>query len=78
MQLTAGGAGVTLLPKMAVGVENRRASLRLRAFGESGPSRTVALVWRKGSALEPALEAVGKLLKSEYARLAAGWPNLER
>jgi LysR family hydrogen peroxide-inducible transcriptional activator len=41
VQLTAGGAGVTLLPKMAVGVENRRASLRLRAFGESGPSRMV-------------------------------------
>jgi LysR family transcriptional regulator, hydrogen peroxide-inducible genes activator len=50
--------GVTLLPALAVPVENRRGQLAVRAFGRSGPARTLAMVWRKGSAMETPLKAV--------------------
>src|SRR5262249_60985506 len=40
-QMVAGGAGVTLLPRLAVG-EAERAGLRLRAFARPSPHRTIA------------------------------------
>jgi LysR family hydrogen peroxide-inducible transcriptional activator len=48
-QMVSGGAGVTLLPTLAVSVENRRAQLAIRPFEEPAPGRTVALIWRSGS-----------------------------
>lgn len=67
-QMVAGGAGVTLLPAMAVPVENRRAALRIRPFAERSPARTIALVWRRGSALEATLRPVGEALRDAYPR----------
>jgi LysR family hydrogen peroxide-inducible transcriptional activator len=55
-QMVSSGAGVTLLPSMAVPVENRRGQFEVRPFVPPVPSRTVALVWRPGSPLAPALE----------------------
>ncbi|MGE5345191.1 MAG: LysR substrate-binding domain-containing protein, partial [Acidithiobacillales bacterium] len=46
-QMVAGGAGVTLLPRLAVATEAPRAGLRVRPFAEPSPRRTIALVWRK-------------------------------
>ncbi len=69
VQMAAGGAGVTLLPSLAVSVENRRQALRVRPFGPKVPSRTLALAWRKHSALETALKAVGETLRSAYRAL---------
>jgi LysR family hydrogen peroxide-inducible transcriptional activator len=70
VQMAAGGAGVTLLPTLAVGLENRRDALCVRPFAPKAPSRTLALVWRKGSALETTIRAVGETLRSAYATLA--------
>jgi LysR family hydrogen peroxide-inducible transcriptional activator len=69
VQMAAGGAGVTLLPAIAVGLENRREALFVRPFAPKAPSRTLALVWRKGSALETSLRAVGETLRATYGRL---------
>ena len=43
------GAGITLLPSMAVPVESRRGQLEVRPFAKLVPGRTVALVWRPRS-----------------------------
>ena len=71
VQMAAGGAGVTLLPSLAVDLENRREALRIRPFAPKAPSRTLAIVGRKGSALETALTAVGETLRGTYARFGA-------
>jgi LysR family hydrogen peroxide-inducible transcriptional activator len=67
VQMVGAGAGVTLLPAMAAGVERRRAELRVRPFAPPAPARHVVLASRRGSALAPALDAV-----AEVARRAAG------
>lgn len=74
VQMTAGGAGVTLLPSLALGIENRRDALAVRPFAPRVPSRTLALVWRRGSAREAALKRIGEDLRADYAasRGAAG------
>jgi LysR family hydrogen peroxide-inducible transcriptional activator len=71
VQMAAGGAGVTLLPSLAVDIENRRDALRVRPFAPRVPSRTLALAWRKGSALAATLQHVGETLAQAYAALAA-------
>jgi LysR family hydrogen peroxide-inducible transcriptional activator len=48
-QMVSSGAGVTLLPQIAVPVENRRGQLEVRAFTEPAPHRTIALIWRPQS-----------------------------
>ncbi len=69
VQMAAGGAGITVLPRLALDVENRHHALAIRPFAPRVPARTLALVWRKRSALEVALEAVGQTLKKRYAAL---------
>jgi LysR family hydrogen peroxide-inducible transcriptional activator len=69
VQMAAGGAGITLLPSLALAVENRRHALRTRHFATRAPSRTLALVWRRAAALEPALRAVGDALRELYGKL---------
>lgn len=51
VQMASAGRGVTLLPSMAVPVENRRGQLVARPFAPPGPGRTIVLAWRRGSAL---------------------------
>ncbi|MCK6551004.1 LysR substrate-binding domain-containing protein [Myxococcota bacterium] len=66
VQMTAGGLGVTILPSLALTVENRRGELVTRPFAPKAPSRTLALVWRKQSAHEVALKAIGQALAKAY------------
>ena len=68
VQLVGGGSGVTLLPKLAVPVENRRGQLAVRAFTSPAPTRHLVLAWRKRSALRRPLEAIA-------ATLRAAWPK---
>jgi LysR family hydrogen peroxide-inducible transcriptional activator len=69
VQMAAGGEGITLLPRLSVGVENRRDALTVRPFRPEAPYRTIALVWRKNSALDVTLQAVGEFLTGVYRRL---------
>jgi len=70
-QMVAGGAGVTLLPRVALAVENRNDTLRIRSFAPRAPYRTIVLVWRKGSALEVTLRGVAETMRRTYRSL---WP----
>lgn len=67
-QMVAGGAGVTLLPELAVAAEAGRAGLRVRRFADPVPHRTIALVWRKRSPLAAALQRVAATLRAAYPR----------
>jgi len=68
-RMVADGAGVTLLPVLAVPSENRRGELRIRPFSPPAPGRTIALVWRRSTPLAPALRAVGTTIRQVYTRL---------
>jgi LysR family hydrogen peroxide-inducible transcriptional activator len=63
VQMVGAGAGVTLLPRMAVDVENRRGQLVVREFARPAPSRRLVIAWRKGAAARPPLEAVGQVMR---------------
>ncbi|MBM4383563.1 MAG: LysR family transcriptional regulator [Deltaproteobacteria bacterium] len=71
-QMVASGAGVTLLPEVAARSEAARAKLKLRRFAAPEPGRTVALVWRKRSALAPSLRKVAEVLRAAYPAKALG------
>jgi LysR family hydrogen peroxide-inducible transcriptional activator len=58
VQMVSTGDRVTLLPALAVPVENRRGQLGIRAFAAPAPGRTLVLAWRKGSALRESLTKV--------------------
>lgn len=67
-QMVAGGLGVTLLPKLAVSTEAKRAGLRVRPFAKPVPHRTIALVWRKRSPLAAALRQLAGTLRDAYPK----------
>lgn len=67
VQMTAAKVGVTLLPRLAIDVENRHRALEVRAFAAKEPSRTLALVWRASSARAPLLKRLGATLAEVYA-----------
>jgi LysR family hydrogen peroxide-inducible transcriptional activator len=69
-QMVAGGAGVTLLPELAVSAEAKRNGLVVRAFEEPGPSRTLALVWRPSSPLQQTLREIAAALKGAHRKRA--------
>lgn len=63
VQITSAGRGVTLLPSIALPVENRRGQLVTRQFANPGPGRTIALAWRRGSALRAPLQALADAMR---------------
>ena len=65
-QMVAGGAGVTLLPRLAVATEAHRAGLRIREFAKPMPHRTIVLVWRKHSPLGSASKRMAGTLRECY------------
>ena len=69
VQMASAGHGVTLLPSIAIPVENRRGQLVVRSFAPPGPGRTIVLAWRRGSALAPSLDILAASIR---ATLKAG------
>lgn len=67
-QMVASGAGVTLLPQLAVASEVRGAQLVIREFADPQPHRTIALVWRPSSPLAPALREIAATMRASYPR----------
>jgi LysR family hydrogen peroxide-inducible transcriptional activator len=67
-QMVAGGAGVTLLPRLAVATEATRSGLKIRAFADPAPHRTIGLVWRRGCPIASALRQVAGTMRSAYPR----------
>ncbi len=64
VQMVGAGTGVTLLPRMAVAVENRRGQLAVRSFKSPAPTRSLILAWRRGSALRSPLAALAAVLRT--------------
>lgn len=71
VQMVSGGAGITLIPALAVKAEARRARLHVRPLRAPAARRTIALVWRKGASAEPALRRVAETLREAYPRSPA-------
>jgi LysR family transcriptional regulator, hydrogen peroxide-inducible genes activator len=69
VQMVAGGAGITLLPGVAVTIEASRAALRVRPMASPKAHRTIALVWRKRSPLGAALRAISTVLRASFPKL---------
>jgi LysR family hydrogen peroxide-inducible transcriptional activator len=68
-QMVVSGAGITLLPRIAISTENRARSLVVRPFGVRGPHRTLALSWRKTSASGSLLKSVGTTIRETLHEL---------
>lgn len=62
VQMVAGGAGLTLLPAMAVETEAPRARLAVRPLAAPAPGRTVVLAWRARSPLADALRRLAVVM----------------
>jgi LysR family hydrogen peroxide-inducible transcriptional activator len=62
VQMAAGGLGITLLPRVAVEVENRRSALHVRDFDSPGPQRTLVLAYRVRAGLERTMEPVAEVM----------------
>ena len=63
VQMVSAGTAVTLLPSLALPVENRRGQLRVRRFTAPEPGRTIALAWRRGSAMRPPLVKIAEMIR---------------
>jgi LysR family hydrogen peroxide-inducible transcriptional activator len=66
VQMVSAGDSVTLLPSLALPVENRRGQLRVRRFTSPEPGRTLVLAWRRGSALREPLTTIAETIRSAY------------
>ncbi len=66
VHMVAGGAGVTLLPQMAVPTEAERADLMVRSFADPVPFRTVVLIWRRRSPIRVALQQLAQVVRAAY------------
>jgi LysR family hydrogen peroxide-inducible transcriptional activator len=67
VQMVSASGGVTLLPSIALTVENRRGQLATRPFAKPGPGRTLALAWRRGSALRVSLQQIAETIRAALA-----------
>ncbi len=71
VQLVVQGAGVTLLPRLALATETQRAELGIREIAAPAPARTIAMIWRKGSSLGSALAAIAVSIRENYPSVAS-------
>ncbi len=67
-QMVAGGAGVTLLPNLAVPTETARARIDVRAFAPPAYHRTIALVWRRGSPVAASFVKLARAMQKAYPK----------
>jgi LysR family hydrogen peroxide-inducible transcriptional activator len=69
VQTVAAGAGITLVPQMALEVEGR-SELRLKfvPFPKPAPSRTICLAWRRASPRGDEFRLLGEQLVQNVPR----------
>ncbi|MCX7979337.1 MAG: LysR substrate-binding domain-containing protein, partial [Bdellovibrionaceae bacterium] len=68
LQMVASGAGLTLLPELALPTETARAAVTVRPFADPVPHRTLGLAWRRNTYAREALRAIGKVLADNSGR----------
>ena len=67
-QMVSSGSGITLLPQIAVAVENRRGQLEVRPFTSPAPHRTIALIWRPHSPFAETFRDLAEVFRSALRR----------
>jgi len=67
-QMVSSGAGVTLLPTIAVPTETHRSQLSIRTLERPVPFRTIVLGWRRRSAMADTLRTVAETLRLTVKR----------
>lgn len=67
VQMVASGAGATLVPSLALEVENRAAQVRLWPLGDPAVGRTIGLIWRRNSPLGGAFGRLAEVLRGALA-----------
>lgn len=68
VQMVAGGAGITLLPTIAVPMECSRAAVTTRPLKDKAAQRTLVLAFRKRASLGPGLRAVAAVMREAATR----------
>ncbi len=71
VQMVAAGAGVTLLPALALETEATRARITLRRFAPPTPGRTIVLAWRRRTPLAPALRRLAAVVRDHFPKASA-------
>jgi LysR family transcriptional regulator, hydrogen peroxide-inducible genes activator len=69
-QMVAGGAGVTLLPTLAVSIENRRGNFAVLQFARPKPARRIVLAYRAATPSKDTLLAVAATIRRTFAKPA--------
>jgi LysR family hydrogen peroxide-inducible transcriptional activator len=76
-QMVSSGSGITLLPQIAVAVENRRCQLDVRPFTSPAPHRTIAppvvcdcipLIWRPQSPFADTFHELAQVFRAALGR----------
>lgn len=62
VEMVSAGFGITLLPEMSIGIEERGRGITLVRFIDPEPSRTIGLVWRSTSPQKQDFEELGRLV----------------
>jgi LysR family hydrogen peroxide-inducible transcriptional activator len=70
--MVRGGAGLTLLPALTVGLADRGAELPLVPFAKPVPSRTVGFAWRASSGRASEYELLAELFAAPPEEAAPG------
>jgi LysR family hydrogen peroxide-inducible transcriptional activator len=78
MQMVAGGLGISLLPKLAMETEMRRARLRVRRIASPAAHRTVVLAFRKGAPCAQTGRVIADVLRQVFAELLRDAPTSRR
>ena len=69
-QMVAGGAGVTLLPTLALSIENRRGNFAVLQFARPKPARRIVLAYRAATPSKDTLLAVASTIRRTFAKSA--------
>src|SRR5579863_4319951 len=63
VQMVGAGAGITLIPEMAVAVEASSAPVAVTRCAAPRPSRAIGMIWRRSSPLGQQLLEIGKAVR---------------
>ncbi|APE44119.1 LysR family transcriptional regulator [Sulfitobacter alexandrii] len=74
VQMVGAGIGVTVIPRMAVGVETRSAAVDWAPFAGPQPKRTVGMIWRKSSPLTRHRTVIADLVRTAGEEAIAAGP----
>lgn len=66
VEMVSAGYGITLLPEVSIGIEERGRDITLVRFVEPEPFRTIGLVWRSTSPRTQDFEELGRLVAKAW------------